>query len=150
MEITTKGRYAVRVMADIAKSEEYVSLSDVAERLGISIKYLEKIIAMLSKAKLVKSMRGTKGGYKLVRDASKISVKDVLDATGDSIKISTCLDTDVCPVADKCDTIEVWNTLNGLINNYLENVSMKDLVDRTCERKIVKQAKKFAFSCWIL
>jgi len=138
MEITTKGRYAVRVMADIAKSEEYVSLSDVAERLGISIKYLEKIIAMLSKAKLVKSMRGTKGGYKLVRDASKISVKDVLDATGDSIKISTCLDTDVCPVADKCDTIEVWNTLNGLINNYLENVSMKDLVDRTCERKIVK------------
>lgn len=138
MELTTKGRYAVRVMADIAKSEDFVSLSDVAERLDISIKYLEKIVAMLSKAKLVKSMRGTKGGYKLSRDASKISVKDVLDATGDSIKISTCLDTEVCPVADKCDTIGVWNTLNGLINNYLENVSMKDLVEQTCERKIVK------------
>lgn len=138
MELTTKGRYAVRVMADIAKSDDYVSLSDVAERLDISIKYLEKIVSMLSKANLVKSMRGTKGGYKLSREASRISVKDVLDATGDSIKISTCLDTEVCPVADKCDTIAVWSNLNGLINNYLENVTMKDLVEQTCDRKIVK------------
>ena len=138
MEITTKGRYAVRVMADLARQNDFVSLTDVAQRLEISIKYLEKIIAMLSKAKLVKSLRGANGGYKLSRDAEKISVKDVLNATGDAIKISTCLDTEICPVADKCDTIEVWNTLNGLINNYLENVSLKDLVDQTCERKIVK------------
>ena len=138
MELTTKGRYAVRVMAEIARSEDFVALSDVAEKLNISIKYLEKIIAMLSKAKLVKSMRGTKGGYKLSRNPQEISVKDVLDATGDSIKISSCLDTETCPVADKCDTIVVWNTLNGLINNYLENVNMKDLIEQTCERKIVK------------
>ena len=138
MEITTKGRYAVRVMADFAKQKNFVSLADVAQRQEISIKYLEKIVAMLSKAKLVKSLRGANGGYKLSRSADKISVKDVLNATGDSIKISTCLDTEICPIADKCDTISVWNTLNGLINNYLENVSLQDLVDQTCERKIVK------------
>ena len=138
MEITTKGRYAVRVMADIARNEGYVSTSEIAERQHISIKYLEKIVAMLSKAKLVKSMRGTNGGYKLSRERDEISVKDILDATGDAIKISTCLDTDVCPIADKCDTIGVWNKLNQTINNYLESVTLKDLVDQTCERKIVK------------
>ena len=138
MEITTKGRYAVRIMADIARNEGFVSTSEIAERQQISIKYLEKIIGMLSKAKLVVSMRGTNGGYKLARKREEISVKDILDATDDSIKISTCLDNDVCPIADKFDTIGVWNTLNKLINNYLENVTLKDLVEQTCERKIVK------------
>ncbi|MBR1890529.1 MAG: Rrf2 family transcriptional regulator [Clostridia bacterium] len=138
MELTTKGRYAVRVMADLARQNDFVSLTDVAQRLEISIKYLEKIISMLSKANLVKSMRGTKGGYILAKKREEISVKDILDATDDSIKISTCLETDVCPIADKCDTIGVWETLNKLINNYLENVTLKDLVDQTCERKIVK------------
>lgn len=138
MEITTKGRYAVRIMADIAKFDGYVSTTEIAERQKISIKYLEKILSMLSKANLVKSMRGTKGGYILAKKREEISVKDILDATDDSIKISTCLETDVCPIADKCDTIGVWETLNKLINNYLENVTLKDLVDQTCERKIVK------------
>ena len=83
----------------------------------------------MSKAKLVQSMRGANGGYKLSKAADKISVKDILNATGDSVKISTCLETADCPVADKCDTIGVWDTLNGLINNYLENVTLKDLID---------------------
>lgn len=139
MEITTKGRYAVRIMADIARCEgEFVALSEIAQRQQISIKYLEKIIAMLSKAKLVKSMRGANGGYKLERNADKITVKEVLDATGDSIKVSTCTAGETCPKADKCDTIGVWNTLNILINNYLESVTLKDLVEQTCERKILK------------
>lgn len=138
MEITTKGRYAVRIMTDFARSGDFVSLNDVATRQGISVKYLEKIVAMLVKANLVISMRGVNGGYKISRSSDEISVKDILNATGDSIKISTCLDTEICPKADKCDTISVWNTLNGIINTYLENVTLKDLVDQTCERKIVK------------
>lgn len=139
MEITTKGRYAVRIMADIARNnQDYVSLSEIAERQQISIKYLEKIIAMLSKAKLVESMRGANGGYKLSKDMKEISVKQILDATGDSIKVSTCTAGEECPKADKCDTIGVWNTLNGLINSYLQSVSLKDLVEQTCERKILK------------
>lgn len=138
MEITTKGRYAVRIIADIARNEGYVSANDIANRQQISVKYLEKIVGMLSKAKLVESMRGATGGYKLAKGPEEISVKDVLDATDDSIKISTCLDNNVCPIADKCDTIGVWNTLNGIINNYLESVTLKDLIDQTCDRKIVK------------
>lgn len=138
MEITTKGRYAVRIMADIAKCDDYVSLQSVANRQQISLKYLEKIISMMAKAKLVKSLRGAAGGYKLSKPSDQISVKDILNATGDAIKISTCVDTEECPVADKCDTIGVWSTLNGLINNYLENVTLKDLVEKTCDRKIVK------------
>lgn len=139
MEITTKGRYAVRIMADIARNGEgFVSLSEIAERQQISIKYLEKIIAMLSKAKLVESMRGANGGYKLSKQKDKISVKEILDATGDSIKVATCAAGEECPKADKCDTIGVWNTLNGLINSYLESVTLKDLVEQTCERKILK------------
>lgn len=138
MEITTKGRYAVRVMTDLARSGEFVSLNEVAMRQDISVKYLEKIVAMLSKANLVMSMRGVNGGYKLSLPPEKISVKDILSATGDSIKISTCLDTEICPKANKCDTIGVWNTLNDLINTYLENVTLKDLIDQTCERKLVK------------
>lgn len=139
MEITTKGRYAVRIMADIARSgKDFVSLSEVAERQQISIKYLEKIIAMLSKAKLVESMRGANGGYKLAKGMQEINVKQILDATGDSINVSTCTAGETCPKADKCDTIGVWNTLNGLINSYLESVTLQDLVEQTCERKILK------------
>lgn len=139
MEITTKGRYAVRIMADIARNgQNFVALSEIAERQQISIKYLEKIIAMLTKAKLVESMRGASGGYRLARDLEKISVKQILDATGDSIKVATCAAGEECPKADKCDTIGVWNTLNSLINTYLESVSLKDLVEQTCERKILK------------
>lgn len=139
MEITTKGRYAVRIMADIARNNQgYVALSEVAERQQISIKYLEKIIAMLSKAKLVESMRGANGGYKLSKGLAEISVKQILDATGDSIKVATCTAGEECPKADTCDTVGVWNTLNGLINSYLESVTLKDLVEQTCERKILK------------
>lgn len=139
MEITTKGRYAVRIMADIARNnQEFVALSEIAQRQDISIKYLEKIIAMLSKAKLVKSMRGANGGYKLSRDLTKITVKQILDATGDSIKVATCTAGEDCPKVDTCDTVGVWNTLNGLINSYLESVTLKDLVEQTCERKILK------------
>ena len=85
MEITTKGRYAVRIIADIARNKGYVSANDIATRQQISAKYLEKIVGMLSKAKLVESMRGATGGYKLAKKPEEISVKDGCDATDDSI-----------------------------------------------------------------
>ena len=139
MEITTKGRYAVRICADIARNGEgYVSLSDIAQRQQISLKYLEKIISMLSKANLVESMRGAYGGYKLSKSMDEITVKQILDATGDSIKVSTCIAGEECPKSDKCDTIGVWNNLNKLINTYLESVTIKDLVEQTCDRKLLK------------
>ncbi len=139
MEITTKGRYAVRVMADIARCDKnFVSLADVATRQEISVKYLEKIVSMLSKYGLLESMRGVNGGYKLSKLAKDISVKDILDATGDSVKVSTCVEEISCPKADSCDTIGVWSKLNNLINTYLESVTLQDLLDQTCDRKLVK------------
>lgn len=141
MEITAKGRYAVRVMADIARSnKEFVSISDIAKRQDISLKYLERIISMLSKANLVESMRGANGGYRLAKKMEDISVKMILDATGDSVKIAICAHGEGCPKSDTCDTIGVWNTLNHLICDYLSNVTLKDLLDQTCERKLVKKS----------
>lgn len=137
MEITSKGRYAVRIMADLARNGSgFVSLNDISKRQGISIKYLEKIISMMAKANLVESMRGALGGYKLAKNPENCTIKEILDATGDSIKIATCIHGEKCPKAETCDTIGVWNSLNDLINKYLTSVTLKDLVDKTCQNKI--------------
>ena len=139
MEITTKGRYAVRVMVDIARNgQEFVSLSDVAHRQKISQKYLEKIISSLVKANLVVSMRGANGGYKLAKAVEKYNVKEILDAMGESTKVAVCAGEEKCPMADSCDTMGVWHTLNHLISDYLENVSLKDLIDKTYNPKNCK------------
>lgn len=131
MKITSKGTHAVRIMTDIARNEnEYVSISDISARQNISIKYLEQIMSKLAKNNLVESMRGVKGGYKLTRDASKINVKEILDATGDTTKIASCVGGKSCPMASKCDTMGVWNELTILINDYLEGVTLKSLLDR--------------------
>ena len=132
MEITTKGRYAVRVMVDLARNgEDYVPITEIALRQKISQKYLEKIISMLVKANLVVSMRGTKGGYKLCKAPNEYSVKEILDATGESTKVAACAGEDRCPMAESCDTMGVWNTLNRLISDYLQGVTLKDLIDKT-------------------
>ena len=138
MEITSKGRYAVRVMADIAKTEgEFVSLSDIAKRQTISIKYLEKIVAMLSKAKLVESLRGANGGYRLARQAKNITIKEILDATGEEIKLTSCASGKDCPKAQECDTMGIWLSLNNLISDFLSSVTLKDLIDKTFQNKIL-------------
>ncbi|MBQ8444468.1 MAG: Rrf2 family transcriptional regulator [Clostridia bacterium] len=136
MEITTKGRYAVRVMVDIAKNDdEYVSISDIASRQKISQKYLEKIIAMLVKGNLVESKRGVDGGYKLSKKVEDYNVKEILDACGESTKVASCEGEERCPMAESCDTMGVWHTLNHLISDYLEKITLKDLIDKTYQRK---------------
>ena len=131
MEITTRGRYAIHIMADIARCNgQFVSLAEIAEKHKISIKYLEKVMPMLIKAKLVKSARGSAGGYKLNAQAEKITIKSILDATGDGAKIADCLGED-CPKKRGCDTFLVCNTLKDLIDNYLESISLQDLINKT-------------------
>ena len=132
MEITTKGRYAVRIMVDIARHEdEYVSISDIAGRQKISQKYLEKIMSSLVKSNLVISMRGANGGYKLAKPAKECNVKEILDATGESTKVAVCQAEDKCPMVEKCDTMGVWHALNHLISDYLKSVTLKDLIEKT-------------------
>jgi len=131
MKITSKGRHAVRIMVDIARNkDEYVSISDISNRQHITTKYLEQIIALLVKGKLVESMRGVKGGYKLTRSPESITVKEILDATGDTTKIAGCLNGEKCPMAEKCDTMGVWNELTNLINDYLNKITLQNLMER--------------------
>lgn len=136
MEITTKGRYAVRVMVDLARGgDEFVSLADISLRQKISQKYLEKIISSLVKASLVVSMRGASGGYKLSKKVEQYNIKEILDAMGESTKVASCAGEEKCPMADSCDTMGVWHTLNHLISDYLKNVTLKDLIDKTYKKK---------------
>ena len=139
MEITTKGRYAVRIMVDIARHDgDYVSISHIADRQKISQKYLEKIMSSLVKANLVVSMRGANGGYKLKKKVDECSVKEILDATGESTKVAVCQAEDKCPMVDRCDTMGVWHTLNNLISDYLQSVTLKDLIEKTYPNQQLK------------
>jgi len=136
MKISTKGRYALRVMIDLALHSDgaFVSLKDIAIRQEISNKYLEQIISLLNKAGYLESARGNTGGYKLTKPASDYTIKEILDATGDTIKLSSCLHENSCPRKGNCETVGVWNTLGCLINKYLASITLKDLLDKTYKK----------------
>lgn len=134
MKITTKGRYALHVMIDLAendtgKPDEYIKLSDIAERQGLSEKYLESIIALLNRGGFVMGVRGKGGGYKLARPASECTVAGVLRCTEGSLQPVPCLDVKPisCPKAEGCKTLPVWEGLGMVINEYLESVTVEFL-----------------------
>ena len=130
--ISTKGRYALRVMIDLAKqeSEGYVPLKDIAERQGISKKYLEVIAKELVSAKLLKGVSGKGGGYRLSRKPEEYSVGEILDVTENSLAVVACLESDaeICPRAADCDTLPMWTELNDLIQNFLHGKKLSDLL----------------------
>ncbi len=129
MEITTKGRHAVRIMVDIAQhNNEFVPISEIASREEISNKYLEKIISMLVKADLLESMRGAMGGYRLKQPTKKISVAQILDAVNENTTIAGCTKDENCPSINKCETAMVWSKLSNMIKNYLNHITLKDLL----------------------
>lgn len=129
MQVSSKGRYALRIMSDIARHEEdFVPISDIAIRQSITVKYLEKIMSMLSKAKLVVSFRGANGGYKLAKPAKEYSVLEILEAVGEGTKLTVCTSNGECDMAHSCDTMKVWFKLSELINGYLKTVTLEDLI----------------------
>ena len=134
MMISTKGRYALRAMIDLAQheGEGFLSLKSVAERQDISPKYLEMIVAILNRGGLVISQRGKEGGYRLARPASEILVGEVIRLAEGSLAPVACLDcTDsACERADNCLTLPMWRKLDGLINEYLDSVSIEDLLNK--------------------
>ena len=127
MKISASGEYAIRILVDIASGEGYVSLSDVAKREGISLKYSEKIVSKLLKNNLLESLRGQGGGYKLAKKPGETTIKEVLEITGDITPVIPCLDTE-CPHKNNCKSISVWQKLDGLINDYLKKVTIADLM----------------------
>ena len=138
MKISTKGRYAVRVMLDLAlhNSGEGIKVKDIANRQGISDKYLEQIIAVLNKAGYVKSVRGAQGGYRIAKDPKEYTVGMILRLTEGSMAPVACLEenADECERCDTCETLEVWKELYHAINNVIDNVTLEDLVERRQKR----------------
>lgn len=140
MLVSTKGRYALRVMLELAQSDPntYLALPVIAEKQGISEKYSESIIAVLSRAGLVDGLRGKGGGYRLNRPAADYSVGEILRLTEGSLAPVTCLEGEenTCPRARQCTTLPMWEKLNGIINDYLDGVSLSDLLAQTGGEKI--------------
>lgn len=130
--ISTKGRYALRVMIDLAKqhSEGYIPLKEIAERQEISKKYLEIIVKELVNAKLLKGVSGKGGGYKLSRKPEEYSVGEILEVTEGSLAIVACLseNAEKCPRADKCATLPMWSEYNKMIHDYFYSKKLSDLL----------------------
>ena len=136
MKISTRGRYALRFMIDLAQNShgsEYTALKDVSQRQNISIKYLEQITSLLSKFGLLTSVRGPQGGYKLSKPASAYKVSEILKITEGSLSPVACLETEnnTCEKKDTCQTLALWEGLKKVINSYLDNVTLEDLANKT-------------------
>ena len=133
MKISTKGRYAVRLMLDLAQNDtgECIKVKDIASRQGISEKYLEQIIAILNKAGYVKSVRGAQGGYRLAKDPGEYTVGMILRLTEGSLAPVACLEEDYgeCVRCDTCETLEVWRQLHEAIGQVVDGVTVADLLD---------------------
>lgn len=132
MKISTKGRYAIRVMIDLAEHDmdSFITLMDIAERQGISEKYLESIVSVLSKNDILISMRGKGGGYKLARQPGEYTVGEILRLTEGSFAPVACLEKkpNRCANAYACKTLKMWEGFEKVINEYFDNITIEDLL----------------------
>lgn len=131
MIISTKGRYALRIMIDIAMNGGTVpvSLHAISDRQRLSVKYLEQIVSPLTKAGYLKSVRGAQGGYLLTKDPAQLTAGDILRAGEGNLAPVACLATDeVCPHSDECVTLPFWRGLDDAITAYIDSVTLADLV----------------------
>ena len=138
LKISTKGRYALRLMLDLAENQAdgYVALKDIAERQGISKKYLEQIVPLLNKAGVLRTTRGFQGGYMLAKAPDKYTVGDILRITEGSLAPVACLDYEpnTCEKCDTCATLPIWQGLYGVITDYLDNITLQDIIDKNNAR----------------
>lgn len=139
MKISTKGRYALRLMVDLAMagSGGFVSLKDIAERQKISAKYMEQIIAQLKNAGLVSSVRGPRGGYRLSKSAAAYTVGEILRLTEGSLAPVACIENgaDDCERCDGCATVALWRKLDTAISQVVDNITLADLVTAQREKQ---------------
>ena len=132
MNITSKGRYALRVMLDLAENsqDKPISLKTVADRQNISMKYLEGIVGEMKKNNLLESVRGKEGGYRLTLSPDKMTVGRILRCVEDNLAPVSCIKQGSvsCEKADFCRTLPMWMELDELTNNYLDNITLNDLL----------------------
>jgi len=136
MKISTKGRYALRLMLDLAVNYtgEYISIKSIATRQEISEKYLEQIITQLNRAGYVKSVRGAQGGYMLAKDPSDYTVGMILRLLEGSLAPVSCLEEDNCERISRCVTMEVWEKIQRAVDDVVDNITLADLVTRYHEK----------------
>ena len=135
MMVSTKGRYALRIMIDLAQNREsgYVSLSDISKRQYVSLKYMEAIVSILNKAGFVESQRGKDGGYRLTREPAGYTIGSILKLTEGSLAPISCSEMgsggNACAQAGSCITFPMWQHLDEIVDGYLERITLQDLLD---------------------
>jgi Rrf2 family iron-sulfur cluster assembly transcriptional regulator len=141
MKLTSKGRYAVTAMLDVALHQDVgpVCLADISERQRISLSYLEQLFSKLRRAKLVSSIRGPGGGYRLASDAVDISIGAVISAVNDSVVATQCKGDKPCSPRGRCLTHSLWNDFSNKMQGFLDSVSLGELMDNSEVIAIAKQ-----------
>ena len=131
MKISTRGRYAIRVMIDLAENNNgsFIPLKEISERQEISQKYLEGIMTDLSKKHLVDALHGKGGGYKLTKEPQDYTIKEILICTEGSLEPIACLEegAPICPRVAECRTLKMWKDFSKLVNDYFEGITLADL-----------------------
>ena len=138
MKISTKGRYALRMMLDLAahQGDGYVALKDIAQRQEISKKYLEQIVPMLGKSDILRTTRGYQGGYRLARAPKDYTVGEILRLTEGGLAPVACLEQhpNTCPRCGECATLPMWEGLERVIRSYLDGITLQDLLEQQTAR----------------
>lgn len=140
MKISTKGRYALRMLLDLAEHREdgYIALKDIAERQGISKKYLEQIVPILNRSDLLRTNRGNQGGYMLVKTPNQYTVGEILRLTEVTFAPVACVgkNPEECARSAECPTLPVWQGLYKVISEYLDGITLQDIIDQQNARGI--------------
>lgn len=140
MKISTKGRYALRMMLDLAEHQNcgFIALKDIAQRQNISKKYLEQIIPIFNKSGILKANRGSQGGYQLAKTPDKYTVGEILRLTEGSLSPVACVEQDIveCERRSECAMLPVWQGLYHVINEYLDGITLQNIMDQQKERYI--------------
>ena len=146
MMVSTKGRYALTVMVDLAKLSDggYVSLSDIAEREHLSMKYLESIISILNKGGMLQSLRGKNGGYRLAREPKEYNISEILLLTEGTLAPVNCIMQEgvECEKAATCSTLPLWAGLDGVIENYLSGITLEDVMSGNRKKMLGEYCQK--------
>ena len=133
MKVSTKGRYALRMLLDLAEhSGKFISLKEIAERQNISKQYLEQIVSLLNTSNILRTNRGKQGGYMLAKRPSEYTVREILRITEGNLAPVTCLEEDIndCEKASYCKTLPMWTGLQKVIDDYLGSVTLQDMLEQ--------------------
>jgi len=134
LKISTKGRYALRMLLDLAehRNDKFIALKDIAKRQNISKQYLEQIITIINNSMILRANRGKHGGYMLAKEPSEITVGQILRITEGNLSSISCLEGEVnqCDKVDTCKTLYIWKELNKVIADYLDSVTLQDILNK--------------------